>query len=698
MKNYMHKVFYLFVLLLCTSNVWSKTPIRVAAIGDSVTEGLGLQNPDSTAYPAVLQRLLGDAYAVKNFGHSGATLLRRGHNPYAATKQLQDALAFQADIAVIHLGLNDTDPRNFPHYRDQFIADYLWLIDTLQANNPDLKIFICKMSPIFTGHPRFTSSTFDWYHLIQEKITQVAEATQSPLIDFYSELHARPDLFTDKSTLHPNRQGAAQIAKIVQQHITGNFGGLQLPPVFGKYMVVQRDKPFQIWGRANARTTVEVEWNHKSQHVVVGTDGRWELTFPAPTLNRKPQTLRIKNGENELVYDQVLVGDVWLAAGQSNMEFRLRQALGGDSLATRAQQHTAIRLLQFDSYAQTNDASWDTTTLQKANELDFFHGEWTLNNKENALHFSAVAYTFAQEIALSQDIPVGIINLSVGGSPQLAWLPRLSLESDTRFVGSLHPWRTTDYLMRWCRERASKNVSLSPSTFQQHPYAPSYIFEAGIAPLVPFALRGVIWYQGESDAENAELYSKLFPYFVQQWRHQWRDEFSFYYVQLSSMERPSWPYFRDQQRKLLTKIPKTGMAVTSDIGDPKDVHPTEKITVGKRLAQWAIHHEYGLNNIPSGPLLKDFSVDKDHIIIHFDYADGIATADGQAPKGFAFQTRDGRSIHANATIRDEKVYIKRPTNVSVTALVYGWKPVSDGNLINRVELPASTFRIELNNI
>src|SRR5690606_29551839 len=312
MKNYMHKVFYLFVLLLCTSNVWSKTPIRVAAIGDSVTEGLGLQNPDSTAYPAVLQRLLGDAYAVKNFGHSGATLLRLGHNPYAATKQLQDALAFQADIAVIHLGLNDTDPRNFPHYRDQFIADYLWLIDTLQANNPDLKIFICKMSPIFTGHPRVTSSTFDWYHLIQEKITQVAEATQSPLIDFYSALHARPDLFTDKPTLHPNRQGAAQIAKIVQQHITGNFGGLQLPPIFGKYMVVQRDKPFQIWGRANARTTVEVEWNHKSQHVAVGTDGRWELTFPAPTLNRKPQTLRIKNGENELVYDQVLVGDVWL--------------------------------------------------------------------------------------------------------------------------------------------------------------------------------------------------------------------------------------------------------------------------------------------------------------------------------------------------------------------------------------------------
>src|SRR5690606_19175025 len=147
-------------------------------IGDSVTEGAGLENPAETAYPAVLQTLLGDAYEVKNFGHSGATLLRKGHNPYAKTPQLQDALAFQADIAIIHLGLNDTDPRNFPHYRDQFVRDYLWLIDTLRTNNPDLQIFICKMSPIFTGHSRFSSSTFDWYHLIQEQIAQVAEAAQ----------------------------------------------------------------------------------------------------------------------------------------------------------------------------------------------------------------------------------------------------------------------------------------------------------------------------------------------------------------------------------------------------------------------------------------------------------------------------------------------------------------------------------------
>lgn len=691
----MNNFFCFFVLLFFAGHLWSQTPVRVATIGDSVTEGAGLENPAETAYPAVLQTLLGDAYEVKNFGHSGATLLRKGHNPYAKTPQLQDALAFQADIAIIHLGLNDTDPRNFPHYRDQFVRDYLWLIDTLRTNNPDLQIFICKMSPIFTGHSRFSSSTFDWYHLIQEQIAQVAEAAQLPLIDFYTELHARPDLFTDKPTLHPNSQGVAQIAKIVQQHITGNFGGLQLPPVFGKHMVVQRDKPFQVWGRANAGTTVEVDWNNKKQRVTTGTDGRWELTFPVPVLNKNPQVLRIKNGDTEFVYDQVLVGDVWLAAGQSNMEFKLQQALRGDSLAAMANQQNLIRLLQFDSYAQTTNAAWDSTALIKANELDFFKGAWAENNRQNALGFSAVGYAFAQEIVKSQDIPIGIINLSVGGSPQLAWLPRIALESSSDFVQALHPWRETDYLMGWCRERAGKNISLSASAFQQHPYAPSYIFEAGISPLVPFALRGIIWYQGESDADNAELYTKLFPYFVKQWRQQWHDELSFYYVQLSSIERPSWPYFRDVQRQLLAVTPKTGMVVTSDIGDPQDVHPREKITVGKRLAQWALHQEYGLENIPSGPLFKNFSVDENHIEIQFDYAGGITTKENQALQGFAFQTLDGRSIPATATIRNEKVYVAKPVGMAIKTLVYGWTPVSRGNLINRANLPASTFRIEL---
>src|SRR5690606_19615153 len=156
-----------------------------------------------------------------------------------------------------------------------------------------------------------------------------------------------------------------------------------------------RDKPFQVWGRANAGTTVEVEWDKKSQQIAVGIDGGWKLTFPAPTLNKKPQTLRIKNSDQELISDQILVGDVWLAAGKSNLEHILHQAFHGDSLATTAVQYKQTRLLSFNSHAETTNSTWDTTTLATTNELRFFEGEWTQSKVENALCFSAVGYAFA---------------------------------------------------------------------------------------------------------------------------------------------------------------------------------------------------------------------------------------------------------------------------------------------------------------
>lgn len=688
-------IYILSLSFLYPASVWAQEKIKIAAIGDSVTEGLGLDDPKKEAYPAVLQDMFGEGYTVGNFGHSGATLLKKGHRPYAETQEFKDAIAYGADVAVIHLGLNDTDPRNFPNYRDEFVRDYLWLIDTLKADNPNLRIYIANLSPIFTGHPRFSSSTFTWYHAIRDLIFQVAEVSQLPVIDLYAALHNRPDLITDAPTLHPNKQGAAMIAKTVYQHITGNFGGLQLPSVFGEHMVVQRDKPFQVWGIANAKTAVQVTWEGQTQETITGVNGRWTLTFPAPKLNAKPQPLIIKNDGQELIFSDVLVGDVWLAAGQSNMEFQLNGALRGDSLASLAATTQNVRLLQFNSYARTDNFVWDSVMLRTANDLSFFTGEWTQNNKENALNFSAVAYSFATEIAEQQNIPVGIINISVGGSPQLAWLPRLSLEKNPDFVQSLHPWRESDYLMGWCRMRANRNLELTDSPFQQHPYAPAYIYEAGVANLVPFALSGMIWYQGESDAENVELYSRLFPYFVEELRTQWHDNFPFYYVQLSSIERPSWPFFRDEQRRLLDAIPNSGMVVTSDIGDPQDVHPHEKLEVGRRLAQWAFQQHYRQDITPSGPLFSGYNMRGEAIEISFDYGHGLKTSNGKALQGFALQMMDGRILQAEASIQNNQVFIKTLPNQQISAIVYGWEPVSAGNLVNHAGLPASTFRISL---
>ncbi|QBQ40949.1 sialate O-acetylesterase [Sphingobacterium psychroaquaticum] len=696
-KKQLYKILGVAYLLFCVIPLVmaQQKKVKVACIGDSVTEGLGLDSPATNAYPAVLQEKIGAQFNVENFGHSGATLLRHGHRPYANTKQFRDALHFRADIAIIHLGLNDTDPRNFPHYRDQFVQDYLWLIDTLRTNNPTLKIYICKMSPIFTGHPRFSSSTFNWYHAIQDLIVDVAAARALPVIDLYAALHNRPDLITDSPTLHPNKKGAYKIADFVAQHLTGNFGGLKMPAVFGKQMVVQRDKPFTVWGTADAGTTIEVQWSAQKQRTKTDKNGTWQVQFPAQAVNRIPQTLTVKSDRQTFTYDDVLVGDVWLAAGQSNMAFPVKSANQGDNLAHKEGKRLPIRLLKFNNLAPTDDIVWDQQTLAQVNALNFFTGAWSVNSPQEAENFSAVAYAFAVEIANNQQIPIGMIDLSVGGSPQLAWIPRLTLESNAQYTGALHPWRKSDYLMTWCRERANKNLEQSPSPFQQHPYAPSYIYEAGIAPIAPFALAGILWYQGESDAENAELYQHLFPTFVQDMRQRWQEELPFYYVQLSSIERPSWPFFRDVQRQMLQKIPNAGMVVTTDIGDPLDVHPRNKITVGKRLAQWALAKHYKQQVTPSGPLFRTSTIHGDTIELTFDYATGMKTSNTASLAGFSFQTAEGKLLPATANIIQNKVTIVKPQGVTLKALVYSWEPVSTGNLVNNANLPASTFRLPL---
>lgn len=690
----LHQFVMLSLLFLIGFFASSKEPVKVACIGNSVTYGYGLSDPGEQSYPAVLQKKLGKDYRVENFGHSGATLLRRGHNPYYKTKAFVSALQFKPDIAVIHLGLNDTDPRNFPNYRDELIPDYNWLIDTLKRANPQVKIFVCKLTPIFTGHPRFASSTFDWYHEVQDRIGQVAVINKAAVIDFYKALQNRPDLFTDAPTLHPNAAGTEKIAEIVYKHITGNFGGLQLPGIFADNMVLQRDKPLVFWGTANANTTVAVAFGKLQKSIRANSDGTWQLTFPAMKATSAAQTISFTNDGQQIVLKNILVGDVWLASGQSNMYFSLAQTKGGDSLAKASLQKN-IRLLKYRPYAETDNIAWDSMALKKANELDFFSGTWKTNETQAVKEFSGIAYAFAAKLQPEIGVPIGMIELAVGGSPQLSWVSRLALESDARFVHAFKNWRSSDFIMQWCRERANTNLAQANSAFQRHTYEPSYNFEAGISNIVPFAMKGVIWYQGESDTENAELYKKLFPLFVQDWRSHWQDDFPFYYVQLSGINRPSWNYFRDVQRQLLQTVPNSGMAVSSDLGHETDVHPKDKIPVGYRLAQLALHQTYHKKNLPSGPLVRKAMLQSMHVVVVFENNEGLRTLGNEPLRGFQLVNDKSDFIQAAASIREDKVFIQVPDGQQIRKVVYGWKPFTDANLVNAASLPASTFMWDL---
>lgn len=688
----MYKIAFCWLSFICFFNaVAQQTKVRVACIGNSITYGWGLPNRTQNSYPAVLQDKLGAGYEVKNFGHSGATLLSKGHNPYVATAAYREMLSFKPDIAIIELGLNDTDPRNFPHYRDEFLPDFHRLLDTIQRCNAFTKIFICKMTPVFTGHQRFMSSTHEWYKILQEQIAQVAQTRNITIIDLNEALHNRPDLFTDAATIHPGQRGAYLIGQIVYKHLSGDFGGLQLPPLFTDHMILQRQHTIRIWGSANAGDTVSVKLGPNKLKTIAGINGKWQVELPKMNASFQPQMLQISDGKKTITVKDILIGDVWICAGQSNMDFPLFRSTNSGTLLSKSDITRPIRLFNFKVSVQTDQRPWTEKEMEKANELDFFSGTWQQDSKESAKQFSAVGYSFGSTIYQNEKIPIGLIQVAVGGAPLISWVSRESLLSNPLFASSFANWRQSDYIMSWCRQRADLNLQNATTSLQRHPYEPSYNFEAAIAKLTPYPVKGIVWYQGESDAENCELYEKLFPLFVQDWRQHWKTNLPVYYVQLSSIERPSWNYFRDAQRRLLNQVPVSYMAITSDLGHPTDVHYPDKLPVGERLARQALKHTYGKNLTPSGPLFKSLNVKGKQIRITFDFAKGLKVSHGNTLTGFELLTDRGKMIPVAGIIKNDKVYLKIPADVSAKKVLYGWQPFTRANLINSYGLPASTF-------
>ena len=294
-------------LLLTVLTAVAGGTVKVACVGNSVTWGMTIPDREENCYPAQLQRMLGSGYKVRNFGHSGATLLRHGHRPYVEQKEYQEALDFKADLVVIHLGLNDTDPRNWPEHSEEFNADYIRLIDSFFRVNPKAKIWICLMTPIFDRHPRFESSTRDWYAAIQRHIRQIASTGKTSLIDLHTPLYGRPDLFSD--AIHPNAEGAGIIARTVYGALTGKHGGLVLPPLYTDGMVFQRNEPVVFRGSADAGETVKVDFNGRVRSAVTDGAGKWSVTFPAETAGG-PYPAVISNGRKTVTISEIYVGEV----------------------------------------------------------------------------------------------------------------------------------------------------------------------------------------------------------------------------------------------------------------------------------------------------------------------------------------------------------------------------------------------------
>lgn len=481
---------------------------------------------------------------------------------------------------------------------------------------------------------------------------------------------------------------------------------LRVAPIFSDNMVLQRDKPIRVWGTAVPGQEVVVAFGTEREVSVAEADSSWWVEFSRRPASKDPLSIVVRSGDEVMDLNNLLIGDLWLCIGQSNMEWPLsKEKHFQEGLAANDQR--LLRLYN-PTYAGKNiyGQRFHDTTMFRLNGHDFYEGEWEDANRHTIEDMSAVAYHFATKIIRHENIPIGVIHLAIGGAPIETFIDVGALRSDAYFSAKARGnWLTNEALPIWIRERGRQNVGDRDDVYTDdlgpnHAYKPGFAFEHGIKPITPLPLRGILWYQGESNAQEmdrVEEYGDLQKLMVDDYRKNWNDPtLPFYFVQLSSIDTLRykgylWPQFRDEQRKTLDKIKHSGMVVCSDIGDRNDVHPRNKKAVGERLALWALNKSYGHKDvIPSGPLPIRAAYGKGNVVITFQYAaDGLTTNLGDGLKGFSI---DGKHP-ADAKIVGNTVVIvtaKKPQHV-----YYAWAPYTDANLVNSEMLPASTFKLKV---
>ena len=552
------------------------------------------------------------------------------------------------------------------------------------------QVFICRMSPTFSGHRWFEAGMREYFKEIQIKIEEISKKSSVGLIDLHKPLYLFPEFFPDN--LHPTKEGAAIIAKKTYSAITGDFGGLQLPALYGEKMVLQRNKPITISGIANANDEINVVFNKVSQTTKVLANGKWKITFPSMEAGG-PYKLSIRSAYSEnITINKVYIGEVWLASGQSNMDFKVKsmenaQSVLQDSLSSN------IFLFSMDGNVGSN-REFSKDELLNCNALNYFkYSGWDNNKTEVLENFSAVAYAFAYNLLKELKIPIGIICNAVGGSTTQSWISRESMEKSHETIDLLNNTHSNPMIHPWVLGRMAKNLKNQKKLGikVRHQFEPTMLYDAGIHPLKNYNIKGVIWYQGESNAERVDFHSMLFKLLVDDWRMHWDNpELPFYSVQLSSINRPTWGHFRDAQRKLLL-IPNTGMAVSSDVGHPTNVHPKKKWIVGARLSYIALSKTYNKNIPYSGPLFDYVNITDGKMEVHFQFGEGLTTTNNEIVKDILIAGADRNFVKAQSKIENNILQVWSAEIKSPRYLKYGYSPFTTGNLVNKYGLPTSTF-------
>lgn len=472
---------------------------------------------------------------------------------------------------------------------------------------------------------------------------------------------------------------------------------LKMPNVFGDHMVVQQKAPVKVWGWTNPEQEVTVELGDNSVSAKANADGRFDVSLPEMTAGGGPLKLTIKADET-ITFEDVLVGEVWVCSGQSNMQWAVNSSNDAD-LEKLAAKNPDIRMINFPQVG----AQEPVPTHDR---------QWMVCTPETAGSFSAVGYFFARQLQQTIDVPIGMINNAWGGSACEAWINRDVLNADEKYKPLMERWSGMEKRFEELSAKSELNEDEKKAlqqlkTQMSGNQRPANIYNGVLKSHLGYTIRGAIWYQGESNASRAYQYRDLFPLMISSWRQEWgQGDFPFYWVQLADFkpEQPlpaesDWAELREAQTMTMSKLPHTGEAVIIDIGEGKDIHPKNKVDVGRRLARWALANEYGVAVPFRSPQYKSMETQDGKIVLTFDHVEpalkGWRPFDVATPVGFAIAGDDRKFVWAEATLLpDGKVEVSSKEVAEPVAVRYAWADNPVCNMFSSNGLPLTPFRTD----
>lgn len=495
---------------------------------------------------------------------------------------------------------------------------------------------------------------------------------------------------------------------------------LKLPAIIGDNMVLQQKQANPVWGWDAPGTEVTVTFAGQTKTAKAGADGKWTVKLDAVPANAKPATISIK-GSSSKELKNVLVGEVWICSGQSNMGFNLSSTWDADL-----------------DIAQAKDAQLRLISVPQVGTQEIqndFKGQWEECTPTSAAQFTAVGYHFGRVLREMLGVPVGLIDNAWGGSACEAWVKRDVLEKDPRFASIIARWKQTEStftqaafdkqvadhktkVAEWAKARAEalkagKMFTAQAPRAPQNPltgqHRPGNLYAGVLHPTIGYGIKGVIWYQGESNASRAKEYRDLFPFMIEHWRKEWNQgDFPFYWVQLADFKpyqtepRDSdWAELREAQTLTMSKLPHTGQCVITDLGEANDIHPKNKRDVAERLARWALVKDYGQQLVYRSPELKGANFEGGKALLTFDFApQGLRTVDTDEVKGFAVCGEDKKWVWAKASIiggskkGTNQIEVSAEGVARPVAVRYAWADNPVCNVYSAEGLPVTPFRTD----